>query len=85
MGMGKRFRGVFHQLDERMYCFAPGTERRVDLEVIHGLMNPLLDERFPDEAVELREAVALAREALPSFWGRCSLRSWPNGSKANTR
>jgi len=67
MGMGKLFRGVFHLLDERMYCFAPGTERRVDLEVIHGLMNPWLDERFPDEAVELREAVALAREALPSF------------------
>ncbi|HNQ49517.1 MAG TPA: peptide chain release factor 3 [Hydrogenophilus thermoluteolus] len=67
MGMGKHFRGVFHLLEDRMFCFAPGTERRVELETIVGLHNPLLDERFPDEVTKLREDVALAREALPPF------------------
>ncbi len=67
MGMGKAFRGVFHLLEDRMYLFAPGQERRADLETLVGLMNPELDARFPGEVAKLREDVALAREALPAF------------------
>ncbi|MCE5394052.1 MAG: peptide chain release factor 3 [Acidithiobacillus sp.] len=73
VGMGKRFRGVYHLLHDEMLVFAPGQEsREQDLEVIRGLENPELDARFPEEIGELREAVDLLRMAghpfdLPAF------------------
>jgi peptide chain release factor 3 len=64
LGMGKRFRGVFHLLDDRLMRFTPGEERRSDdAELIAGLDNPRLDELFPDEVGELRDDVELIRGA----------------------
>ena len=64
VGMGKRFRGVFHLLDDRLMRFSPGEERRSDdAELIAGLDNPRLDELFPDEVADLRGDVELIRGA----------------------
>ncbi|MCX7946426.1 MAG: peptide chain release factor 3 [Hydrogenophilus sp.] len=67
IGMGNTFRGVFHLLQERVYCFAPGHNRRVAFEAIVGLDNPELARRFPNEIAKLRDDLLLAREALPPF------------------
>src|SRR3954470_4967013 len=50
IGMGKRFRGVYHLLTNRLMRFTPGEERRSDdTEMIQGLDNARLAELFPDE------------------------------------
>ena len=68
LGMGKRFRGVFHLLDHRLQRFAPGEERKTENdEVIEGIDNPRLDALFPDETASLRNDVALIRGASLPF------------------
>jgi peptide chain release factor 3 len=68
VGMGKRFRGVFHLQHERLLRFTPGEERvRDDAEVVDGLANPRLDELFPGEIAELRHDVELIRAASHPF------------------
>ncbi|WP_267885668.1 peptide chain release factor 3 [Tepidiphilus thermophilus] len=67
IGSGKAFRGVYHLLHDRTLVFRPGEEKRVAAEVIAGIANPELDARFPAEVGAMREAVALAREALSPF------------------
>jgi peptide chain release factor 3 len=68
VGMGKRFRGVFHLLEDRLLRFTAGEERRSDdTELIAGLDNPRLDELFPDETAALRHDVELIRGASHPF------------------
>ena len=68
LGMGKRFGGVFHFLNDRLMRFTPGEERvSTDTELIEGLANPRLDELFPDETVALRNEVELIRSASSPF------------------
>ncbi|MFN0302649.1 MAG: peptide chain release factor 3 [Burkholderiales bacterium] len=68
IGMGKRFRGVFHLLNDRLMRFAPGEERRSDdTEMIEGLGNPQLDQLYPDEVGELRSDIELIRGASTPF------------------
>ena len=68
VGMGKRFRGVFHLAEDRLLRFSPGEERRGGAsEMIEGIGNPRLDALFPDEVAELREGVELIRGASHPF------------------
>jgi peptide chain release factor 3 len=68
VGMGKRFRGVFHLLEDRLLRFTPGEERRSEeTELIAGLDNPRLDALFPDETASLRADVELIRGASHPF------------------
>jgi peptide chain release factor 3 len=68
LGMGKRFRGVYHLLNNRLLRFAPGEERvATDTELIEGLDNPRLDSLFPEEIDALRHDVDLIRSASPPF------------------
>jgi peptide chain release factor 3 len=67
IGMGKRFRGVFHLLKERLMRFTPGEERVTDSEIIEGLGNPRLRELFPDEIPALTHDVELLRDASHPF------------------
>jgi peptide chain release factor 3 len=68
LGMGKRFRGVFHLGNDRLLRFAPGEERvATDTELIEGLDNPRLDELFPGETAALRHDVGLIRTASHPF------------------
>jgi peptide chain release factor 3 len=68
LGMGKRFRGVYHLLADRLLRFTPGGERVADdTEVVAGLPNPRLDELFPGEVGALRHDVELIRSASPPF------------------
>jgi peptide chain release factor 3 len=68
LGMGKRFRGVFHLLQDRLLRFTPGAERLSDdVELIESIDNPRLTELFPDEAPALRNDVELLRSASAPF------------------
>ena len=68
LGMGKRFRGVYHLLEDRLLRFTAGEEKRsADMELIAGLDNPRLDALFPDETAALRNDVELIRGASDPF------------------
>ena len=68
LGMGKRFRGVFHLLNNRLLRFTAGEERVSDEgELIEGLQNPRLDQLFPEEVPALRHDVDLIRSASSPF------------------
>ncbi|MBS3786411.1 MAG: peptide chain release factor 3 [Gammaproteobacteria bacterium] len=59
VGMGQRFRGVFHLLEDCVYL-ANGKQ-------INGLSNPELDEVIGDQAQELRDEIDLLRAAGNAF------------------
>src|SRR5690606_2276911 len=67
LGMGKRFGGVYHLQTNCLLRFTPGEERRSEAEVIEGIDNPELDERFPLEIGQLREDVELLEGASNPF------------------
>ena len=68
VGMGKRFKGVYHIEQDKVHLYRTGdSSRRQDVTVINGLDNPLLDEVLGSLAKELREEVELVQGASHSF------------------
>ncbi|MGB8301501.1 MAG: GTP-binding protein, partial [Azonexus sp.] len=62
IGMGKRFRGVYHLYDDAIAFFDPQAEKGT-AEIIQGLDNPRLDELIGTQADELRMDIELVRGA----------------------
>jgi peptide chain release factor 3 len=56
IGMGQRFKGIYHLLQDRVYLHKPA-------EIVEGLDNPLLDEKIGDIAAEFREEIELVKGA----------------------
>lgn len=56
IGMGQRFKGMYHLLQDRIYLYKTN-------EIIDGLDNPLLDEKLGDIAAEFREEMELVKGA----------------------
>jgi peptide chain release factor 3 len=68
LGMGKTFRGVYHLLRDEILLFTPGEERADgEVEVIKGIDNPILAERFPLEIEQLKMEVELVHGASHPF------------------
>ncbi|BAL93437.1 peptide chain release factor 3 [Rubrivivax gelatinosus] len=68
VGMGKFFGGVLDLGKDQMRVFSPGEERATnDDEIIEGLANPVLEERFGSPYMEAASEVELVREAAPGF------------------
>lgn len=68
IGMGKRFRGVYHLLRDEVMLFEAGSERAdQDFEVISGIDNPRLAEMFPQEMAQLKMEVELLEGASNPF------------------
>ncbi len=68
IGMGKRFKGVYHLHGNKVQLFSPSHgERIVEGEIIEGLDNPRLDEILGDMADELRMEIELVRGASHAF------------------
>jgi peptide chain release factor 3 len=68
IGMGKRFKGVFHLLANRIHLYGSAHDGRVQKgELIEGLDNPRLDAMLQEQADELREEVELVRGASHEF------------------
>ncbi|MFA9438532.1 peptide chain release factor 3 [Uliginosibacterium sp. sgz301328] len=66
IGMGKRFRGVYHLYNDTISFFDPHAEKGTS-EIIEGLDNPRLDELIAEQADELRLEVELVRGASHAF------------------
>jgi peptide chain release factor 3 len=67
IGMGKGFRGVYDLAADRIRVFQPGEDRVGELEVIEGLNNPVLPERFGADFEQARNDIELLRGATPEF------------------
>ncbi|MGB5606592.1 MAG: peptide chain release factor 3 [Gammaproteobacteria bacterium] len=68
VGMGKRFRGIYHLQEDAVHLYESGkSDRRQDVKTIKGLDNPLLNEVFGDQADELREEIELVQGASHEF------------------
>ena len=68
MGMGRSFKGVFDLQRDSMRVFQPGADRLDDEdEIIKGLDNPALEERFADGAATMQQEIELIRGASPEF------------------
>jgi peptide chain release factor 3 len=66
IGMGKRFRGVYHLHNDMVQFFDPHAEKGTS-EIIDGLDNPRLDELLGTQADELRADIELVRGASHPF------------------
>ena len=68
VGMGKRFKGIYHLHDDAIYLYQSGKNtQKQEALIIQGINNPLLDELLGDMASELREELALVRGASHPF------------------
>jgi peptide chain release factor 3 len=69
IGMGKRFRGIYHLLQDRIYLYTSGknTERQTAV-TIEGIDHPALEAAIGEEALlELREEIHLVKGASHVF------------------
>lgn len=68
IGMGKRFKGIYHLLEDTIYLYQSGQNARLQLgEKIEGLDNPLLDELLGEDAQHFRDELELVKAAGHSF------------------
>jgi peptide chain release factor 3 len=68
IGMGKRFRGIYHIYDDSVHLYAPHHGGKINVgEVIKGLNNPRLDEVLAEQAEELRTEIELVKGAAHAF------------------
>ena len=68
IGMGKRFRGIYHLLDDSIHLYISGKRgARQEIRIIKGLDNPLLDEIMEAQAGELRDEIELVQGASHEF------------------
>jgi len=68
IGMGKRFKGVYHLHNETVHFFSANHGGKVrEGEIVQGLDNPKLDEILEDQADELREELELVQGASNQF------------------
>lgn len=68
IGSGKRFKGVFHIVNNVVHLFNAQQEGRVKQGVvIEGLNSPQLDELLGDQAQELRDEIELVQGASHAF------------------
>lgn len=68
IGMGKRFKGVYHIEQDKVFLYQGGdASKKQAVNVIDGLDNPQLDEALGSQAEELREEIELVQGASHSF------------------
>lgn len=68
VGMGKRFKGIYHLREDVVYLYQSGkNSEKQDALAIKGLHNPALDEHIGDMANELRNEIELVQGASHPF------------------
>jgi peptide chain release factor 3 len=68
IGSGKRFRGVYHLIEDSLHFYSPTHGGRIQTgTVVAGLDNPELDAILGDQAQELREEIELVQGASHEF------------------
>lgn len=75
IGMGKRFKGVYHIYRDEIHLFDAARGDKIQQgEIIEGLDNPRLEEVIGDMADELRDEIELVRGASHEFDAQAYLR-----------
>lgn len=68
VGMGKRFKGIYHLYQDVIYLYQSGKNaQKQEAMAIAGLDNPKLDELLGDSARELRDEIELVKGASHEF------------------
>ncbi|MDF1756958.1 MAG: peptide chain release factor 3 [Legionellaceae bacterium] len=68
VGMGKRFRGIYHLYEDKVYLYQTGKNSSIqDARVINGLNSAELTEELGDMALELRDEIELVKGASHEF------------------
>ena len=68
IGMGKRFRGIYHLAHDTVHLYQSGKNaQKQEAMVIQGIQNPLVDEYLGELATELRDEIALVAGASHRF------------------
>ena len=68
VGMGKRFKGIYHLYQDMVYLYQSGKNtQRQEAVQIAGINNPMLDELLGDGAQELRDEIELVKGASHEF------------------
>lgn len=68
IGRGRRFKGIYHLLEDAVYLYQPGQgDRLQQAEKIVGLDNPKLDEVLAELAKEIRDEIELVKGASHEF------------------
>src|SRR3990167_2335874 len=68
IGMGKRFKGIYHLADDVVYFYESGKNyQKGDIEFIQGITNSALDEKLSDIADELRVEIELVKGASHAY------------------
>lgn len=68
IGMGRRLKGIYHLLEDRIYAYEAAEKGRAGTNlIIEGLNSPEADAFLGDEAGEFRDEVELVRGATPAF------------------
>ncbi|MCW8450292.1 peptide chain release factor 3 [Legionella quinlivanii] len=68
VGMGKRFKGIYHLYEDAVYLYQSGKNaQKQEATRIQGLDNPELDELLGSVAQELRDEIELVKGASHEF------------------
>jgi peptide chain release factor 3 len=68
IGMGRRLKGVYHLLQDRVYLYTRGDrEKASEIETVEGLASARASEILGPDADTFREEVELVRGACPAF------------------
>jgi len=68
IGMGKRLKGVYHILQDRVHLYSATHGGKIKTgEIIQGLDNPRLDENMEGNAQEFRDEIELLQGASNEF------------------
>ena len=68
IGMGRRLKGVYHLIDDKVHLYESGKNYVTqEAEIIDGIDSPLVDEHQGSFAIELREEIELVKGASQEF------------------
>lgn len=68
IGMGGRFKGIYHLVDDTIHLYKAGKgSERQEARIIQGLDNPELDSLWGTLATELRDEIELIKGASHTF------------------
>jgi peptide chain release factor 3 len=68
IGMGRRLKGVYHLLEDRIYLYdSQGREKAAERRVVEGLNSEAASAQLGDGAEDFREEVELVKAAYPGF------------------
>ncbi|MGH8529631.1 MAG: peptide chain release factor 3, partial [Nevskiales bacterium] len=67
IGMGSRFKGVYHLLEDRVYLYRGDKHKAGEIETVPDLHSPEVQALLGDERKHFMEEIALARDVCPAF------------------